>query len=305
MKPSFNSRRAIVCGAAPRSQASSSLLAFIFFTCGAGLIAAEKPEKEAQDALKEAQFFFGQSSGVLDDSTRAALRRFQIRRGLPVTGEIDNATMQALKVNVDGVQSEVQAPPRQSAVPIRAQTTVEKDREFLQQIESGSGQMAVEARAMPAQPLPPSPTIQFEAPARPAPVVQSHAQNNRTPEKTRFANSRKVEAAPLRRGEASIARRTFAQETATEPPNRSEAVRLSKPSFRARNEDEDPDVLAPQGVKVTRTTTTTIGSDGRTYISEKKITTYPGTPMPTDRKGESVDSLPKDRGLFHRLFRED
>ena len=61
------------------------------------VIAAEMPISAVQETLKREQFFYGEPSGVLDEPTHAALRRFQIRYGLPVSGEIDKATLQALQ----------------------------------------------------------------------------------------------------------------------------------------------------------------------------------------------------------------
>src|SRR5882757_4679428 len=49
------------------------------------VIAAEMPISAVQETLKREQFFYGEPSGVLDEPTRAALRRFQIRHGLPVS----------------------------------------------------------------------------------------------------------------------------------------------------------------------------------------------------------------------------
>ncbi|GIX48921.1 MAG: hypothetical protein KatS3mg131_3132 [Candidatus Tectimicrobiota bacterium] len=51
---------------------------------------------EVQERLQRAGFNPGARDGLLGPQTRAALRRYQQRRGLPVTGEPDPATLQAL-----------------------------------------------------------------------------------------------------------------------------------------------------------------------------------------------------------------
>jgi Putative peptidoglycan binding domain len=51
---------------------------------------------QAQDRLKAAGFDPGPLDGVLGQRTREALRRFQASRGLPTTGQLDEATRQLL-----------------------------------------------------------------------------------------------------------------------------------------------------------------------------------------------------------------
>ena len=51
---------------------------------------------QAQEQLKAAGFDPGSIDGVLGPRTREALRRYQASQGLPVTGQLDEATRQAL-----------------------------------------------------------------------------------------------------------------------------------------------------------------------------------------------------------------
>ena len=60
------------------------------------LSAAEVDWAQVQRALKEQGLYFGQVDGHSGPETLAAVNRFQIRKGLPVTGEVDEATYQAL-----------------------------------------------------------------------------------------------------------------------------------------------------------------------------------------------------------------
>jgi hypothetical protein len=55
--------------------------------------------REVQKRLQEAGFSPGDVDGVLGAQTRTALRQYQAKHGLPKTGELDEATLRALKVS--------------------------------------------------------------------------------------------------------------------------------------------------------------------------------------------------------------
>ena len=63
----------------------------------AQLMRADSTVQEAQQELKEQGYYFGQVNGDKDADTIAAIRRFQIRSGLPITGELDEQTLGALR----------------------------------------------------------------------------------------------------------------------------------------------------------------------------------------------------------------
>jgi len=62
----------------------------------AQLMRADSTVQEAQQELKEQGYYFGQINGEKDADTIAAIRRFQIRSGLPITGELDEQTLRTL-----------------------------------------------------------------------------------------------------------------------------------------------------------------------------------------------------------------
>ena len=62
----------------------------------AQLTRADSTVQEAQQELKEQGYYIGQINGEKNSDTIAAIRRFQIRSGLPVTGELDEQTLRAL-----------------------------------------------------------------------------------------------------------------------------------------------------------------------------------------------------------------
>ncbi|MDQ2866814.1 MAG: peptidoglycan-binding protein [Verrucomicrobiota bacterium] len=55
--------------------------------------------REAQGSLKSQGFYYGEVSGETNPATTAAIRRFQIRNGLQVTGELNNETASVLKLS--------------------------------------------------------------------------------------------------------------------------------------------------------------------------------------------------------------
>ena len=94
-----------------------------------------------QQALKSHVFYLGKVTGEIDNATAAAITRFQARRGLEVTGELNEETLQALGLDA--------SPPAPAATSERAsprpepwRALREQDREFLKQLDSGDPSQA-------------------------------------------------------------------------------------------------------------------------------------------------------------------
>ncbi|HET9419249.1 MAG TPA: peptidoglycan-binding domain-containing protein, partial [Chthoniobacterales bacterium] len=62
-----------------------------------GLVRADQTIAEVQQALKEQGFYYGEISGEKTADTTAAIRRYQIRNGLQVTGELNDETVKSLR----------------------------------------------------------------------------------------------------------------------------------------------------------------------------------------------------------------
>jgi peptidoglycan hydrolase-like protein with peptidoglycan-binding domain len=77
----------------------------IFAICVAGLMRADQATQSVQQALKEQGFYYGNVTGDKSAETTAALRRYQIRNGLQVTGEIDPETLRSLNVGSNSTSS--------------------------------------------------------------------------------------------------------------------------------------------------------------------------------------------------------
>lgn len=67
----------------------------------------------AQQTLKDQGFYYGDISGNKDADTSAAIRRYQIRNGLQVTGELNPETQKSLGLK----SSRSSAPPRSVTTP--------------------------------------------------------------------------------------------------------------------------------------------------------------------------------------------
>lgn len=65
---------------------------------------ADDQTRQVQQALKEAGFYYGAVDGQSGSETKAALRRFQIRNGLEVTGDVNTETLSALKIGDNAPQ---------------------------------------------------------------------------------------------------------------------------------------------------------------------------------------------------------
>src|SRR5947199_10398503 len=72
--------------------------ALIFFV-GWSLAWADPAVQSAQQKLKDGGFYYGEINGQKDADTTAAIRRYQIRNGLQITGELNRETLNSLGLN--------------------------------------------------------------------------------------------------------------------------------------------------------------------------------------------------------------
>jgi peptidoglycan hydrolase-like protein with peptidoglycan-binding domain len=73
--------------------------------CVAGSVRADQTIQSVQQALSDQGFYYGHVTGEKSAETTAAIRRYQIRNGLQVTGEINPETLRALSVNSNSASS--------------------------------------------------------------------------------------------------------------------------------------------------------------------------------------------------------
>jgi peptidoglycan hydrolase-like protein with peptidoglycan-binding domain len=82
----------------------------------AQLALADSTVQQAQEELKEQGYYFGQINGDKNADTIAAIRRFQIRSGLQVTGELNQETLRALHAaSASSTAGATPAPPPQNS----------------------------------------------------------------------------------------------------------------------------------------------------------------------------------------------
>lgn len=116
----------------------------------AGTLAAraDQTTSAVQQALKDQGFYYGAVSGERNADTTAAIRRYQIRNGLQITGQIDAETLRSLGV---GKRAEPPAPaaPPPANEPAAAPAETESDD------EGQSAEISPERAPLNSAPQPP------------------------------------------------------------------------------------------------------------------------------------------------------
>ena len=102
-----------------KSKIGTAILASVL----AQLALADSTIQQAQEELKEQGYYFGQINGEKDADTTAAIRRFQIRSGLQVTGELDQETLRALHAATSSSAAATTATPQPRDLEDSADTT--------------------------------------------------------------------------------------------------------------------------------------------------------------------------------------
>jgi peptidoglycan hydrolase-like protein with peptidoglycan-binding domain len=85
----------------------------LIFIGSLALARADQVIESVQQALKNQGFYYGEITGEKNADLTAAIRRYQIRNGLQVNGELNNETLQSLRMN----SSASAQPPAKSASP--------------------------------------------------------------------------------------------------------------------------------------------------------------------------------------------
>src|SRR5438445_8116582 len=76
-----------------------SKIAALIFIGSLMLARADQLVESVQQALKDQGFYYGEVTGEMNANLTAAIRRYQIRNGLQVSGELNNETLQSLGLN--------------------------------------------------------------------------------------------------------------------------------------------------------------------------------------------------------------
>ena len=79
------------------------LLCGVVALCAISFAHADDAIRSLQETLKDQGFYYGAITGDKSAETTAAIRRYQIRNGLQVTGEINEETLQSVKSSSNSV----------------------------------------------------------------------------------------------------------------------------------------------------------------------------------------------------------
>jgi peptidoglycan hydrolase-like protein with peptidoglycan-binding domain len=71
-------------------------IAALIFMGSLTLVRADQTIESVQQALKDQGFYYGEITGEMNANLTAAIRRYQIRNGLQVNGELNGETLQSL-----------------------------------------------------------------------------------------------------------------------------------------------------------------------------------------------------------------
>jgi peptidoglycan hydrolase-like protein with peptidoglycan-binding domain len=107
-------------------------IALAIFLGTIAIARADDTVAQAQQALKDQGYYYGQVTGEKNADTTAAIRRFQIRNGLQVTGDLNSETMRALvSSNPSPAPTVAAAPSPAPNVAARPSTEPEPEEEDL------------------------------------------------------------------------------------------------------------------------------------------------------------------------------
>lgn len=130
----------------------------------AASLRADDLTKNVQMELKELGFFYAEANGNSGPETTAAIRRFQIRNGLEVTGTLTKETLKAL--GIGGKEAPASPAPAPAPAPAkkdgpvhlrRDETVEESDRNFLQEESAKQRSARDPSTVSPPTPLNPPP----------------------------------------------------------------------------------------------------------------------------------------------------
>jgi len=79
------------------------------------LVRADPLIENVQEALKNDGFYYGEVSGEMNANLTAAIRRYQIRNGLQVTGMLNDETLQSLGIKSSGSARQTTKPAAPSS----------------------------------------------------------------------------------------------------------------------------------------------------------------------------------------------
>jgi peptidoglycan hydrolase-like protein with peptidoglycan-binding domain len=102
-----------------------SLVTGLLFLALVGPLRADDAIASAQQALKDQGFYYGAITGRKDADTTAAIRRYQIRNGLKITGELNSETQRSLRATGTTTAPRVPRPSSNATPELREENEEE------------------------------------------------------------------------------------------------------------------------------------------------------------------------------------
>jgi peptidoglycan hydrolase-like protein with peptidoglycan-binding domain len=131
-------------------------IAAVIFMGSMILVRADQLVENVQQALKDEGFYYGEVNGDMNSNVTAAIRRYQIRNGLQVSGELNDETLRSLGIKSSGSSSRSTAKSASPTPPAG-----------LAPNEPGSGEADTGSPAPPVQPFSNAPQDQQVFPSTP------------------------------------------------------------------------------------------------------------------------------------------
>ena len=181
----------------------TAFLTAALFCMAASWLRADNQTQSVQQALKDQGFYYGTVDGQPGPETDAAVKRYQIRQGLDVTGKLDEQTLNSLNLGNGNAANKptveaVQPPSDQDAAtpaPRRSFTRqdTQQDKDFLQSHPAAPAAPRDDDNtpANPAQPSQPAP------PPQPPPADSADEPATAPADYSRFFRKTPYETAPL------------------------------------------------------------------------------------------------------------
>jgi peptidoglycan hydrolase-like protein with peptidoglycan-binding domain len=133
-------------------------LSALILLLSVGSIWADQSIANVQQALKDEGFYYGEITGERDADTTAAIRRYQIRNGLQITGDINDETLKALGINSSGSHPVAKNSPSASPAAAEPQNS---------DLRAEPGESSAPKNPLTGQPFPESPQDRQQPATRP------------------------------------------------------------------------------------------------------------------------------------------
>src|SRR5215467_10709985 len=91
------------------------LLCLVATLCATAFVQADQTIQSLQQTLKDKGLYYGSVTGEKNAETAAGIRRYQIRNGLTVTGEINDETLRSLGSTPNSVAAASQSNAKPAA----------------------------------------------------------------------------------------------------------------------------------------------------------------------------------------------